>query len=1052
MSILNRERLLRSTILAGFAAVTATGVSAMAQENDEDTSTPVVTTERDAPAAAPGETIVVTGSRIRRDAFTSTAPLQVIDSEDIRDAGLIDVSAILGQTSVAQGIQLDNSITSGGFVTDGGPGAQNVSLRGLSADRTLALINGRRFAPAGIGGAPSLPDTNLIPSALIQRIDILLDGASSVYGSDAVAGVINVVLRDRFEGIQADAFVNAPESSGGGQQRYSVLMGGSSDRSNYLFAVEYYSQERLRVRDRDHHYEPDSGYYCQQRLVRDASGNLNSYCSGAIINRVRRGIDFYRTPGETNLPGVVPPGWSSVVAPGVDGPTTSLLPQFTSVYMDEDTDIVPQSQRYSIFFTGDTDLNPIFGWDGINLFTEASFTNSQTIRKTDFHGQLFPAVGADNPFNPFGVNVQPILAFPVERSSQRAEIQQARLLSGLRGDLATFGVPSWDFEVFAGYTRSMGYLYQGGIDRDRLTLSLRTSRFSDPNDPTSDIICGPAGGVSPGGSFAADPCVPINLFADSLYPNDAQGVAAFATDEEREYLEILRTSTTRVDQSIAGAFVTGPILQLPAGELAGVFGVEWRRDQLDSGSDSVTGRGVSAGFSADRRSRGGVSLAEAYAELSVPILSGMTFAEDLSLELAGRVTDHEFYGQNGTYSGRLSYSPVDYLTLRGTYGTSFRAPNARELFLGGQTGFGDVADPCVVPLGARSAVDDENPDLGFAYDASQDTREQIILDNCRAEGIDPTVLGLNIRPGSLQINSGGNVGLDPETSTAYSYGFVLNQPWFNAFDATLSVNWFKIDVEDTIATPGASFALSECYNSPQFPNDPFCARRVRVDDPDPERRFLSIVDNTPFNVARREVSGMDYNARFGADLDWFGGFRLDVNTAWTWTDKILNQTTPESNITNAVGSWTNPEWRGNLTTRVSRGDWSALWRARYVGEQATIFTDTTPGSTQPHGQRNYVACTAALIEIGCYETRDPETNQLLFSSVINEQPGTFYHDLSVTYNQDTWVLRAGVNNVLNESPALIDAGGGSTQRFNMPLGAGYDLIGRSFFVNVTKQF
>jgi hypothetical protein len=204
----------------------------------------------------------------------------------------------------------------------------------------------------------------------------------------------------------------------------------------------------------------------------------------------------------------------------------------------------------------------------------------------------------------------------------------------------------------------------------------------------------------------------------------------------------------------------------------------------------------------------------------------MTFAEDLSLELAGRLTDHEFYGQNETYSARLSYSPVDYLTFRGTYGTSFRAPNARELFPGGQSGFVDNTDPCLVALAARSPIDESNPDLGFAYDPSQDARNQIVLDSCRAEGIDPTQLGLNIRPGSLQQFTAGNTGLDPETSTAFSYGFVFNQPWFNAFDATFSMNWFKIDVEDTIALPGAAFSLSECYNSPQFPNDPFCARRV----------------------------------------------------------------------------------------------------------------------------------------------------------------------------------------------------------------------------------
>lgn len=1032
MKIWEKERLLRSTILAGFAAVTMTGAVAYAQATDEDEEEEQA---RTAPrsAAASGDTVVVTGSRIRRDSFTSTAPLQVIDVEDIRDAGLIDTAQIIQQSTVAQGVQIDNTISTGGFVTDGGPAANNVSLRGLSADRSLVLINGRRYAPAGAEGAPSLPDVNLIPSSMIQRIDILLDGASSVYGSDAIAGVVNVVLRDNFDGVQADAFINVPEHGAAVSQRYNLLMGNTGDNHRFLIGFEYFSQERMNLNDSDYNFEPGRGIACYRNIWIDANGQEQSRCTGAIINRARRGntVDVYRTPGTTNFPGILPDGWST---------GDSQAPQNTSSYLEGLDDVIPQSQRYGLFVTASRDLQPIFGFEGLEAFTEISHSNSQAAQAQGFRGQLFPTVPASNPFNPFGLVTTPILHFPAPRN-YTIEVQQTRMLVGLRGDLAGFGIPQWEFETFAGYTRSIGYSARNGIDEDRLRHSIATSRIEN-----GVIVCGtntPAGF----GFIGPDPCVPVNLFADSLYPIDGVSDSAFATQEELDYLAVRRTVTTRVDQAIAGGFVTGPLFQLPAGPMSAVLGVEWRRDSLDSGVDSVAAQGRAAGFFADRLSQGAVTLTEAYGEVSIPVISGAQFAEDLSIDLAGRLTDHEFYGQNGTYSARVGYSPFDFLTFRGTYGTSFRAPNARELFLGGQTGFvGATADPCIVPLAARQP--DPNDPLGAPiYDPNFDNRNPQVLANCQAEGVDPFSLGLG-GASSIEAFRTGNRGLDPETSTAWSLGFVFEQPWIDDFDLAVSVNWYKLKIEDSIGLPGAAFGLSQCYNSSNFPNDPFCARRVR----DANTGLLLSVDNTPFNVSRSEVSGVDLNGRFGMDIDAFGGLRLDINTTWTWSDKILNQTTDQSNVLNNVGYWGNPEWRGNFTTRVRRGDWSALWRARYIGEQASIYRDTTPGSAFPYGQRIFPTCSA--LDVGCVTVNNPATAYVDFSSYVTSQPGTWYHDLSVTYARDTWIVRAGVNNIFAEDPAVVsgNASGALLGNGNAVLGSGYDIIGRSFFMNVTKQF
>lgn len=1031
----DKERLLRSTILAGFFAAGLAASPAMAQEADEE--------DQEEQAEEQEDTIVVTGSRIRRDSFSSTAPLQVIDSQEIRDAGLIDTAQILQQTTVAQGVQLDSTITSS-FVTDGGPGANNVSLRGLSADRTLILINGRRFAPAGVEGAPALPDVNLIPSSIIQRIDILLDGASSVYGSDAVAGVVNVILRDEFDGLQVDAFVNVPEQSGGDSQRWNILMGDSTERSSFMFAVEYFNQDELEVRDRDWAFDPNDGLYCSRDIELDADGNVLSECEGAIINRARIysafvngeldftnydpalfGVDIYRN-GAEDRPLLAGTGFGT-------GDSGALANR--SSYLEGTDDIIPQSQRFSMFFTADRDLEPVFGVEGISAFVEASYSNSQTAVKSGFHGQLFPTVPGTNPFNPFGVDIVPIIASPIERSNIDIEVQQTRLIGGLTGDLAFLDAPEWSWEVFGGYTRSMGYSSRPAVDEARLRQSIYTTRY----DGNGNLVCGTEQPAELFGFLGPDECVPVNLFHPSLYPNDGQTNVGFGSEAERDYLSIERTVTTLVDQKTLGGFVTGPLFTLPAGDLSAVFGVEWREDGLDSGVDTVAAQGRAAGFFADRLSRGQVNLFEAYAEASIPVIAGQPFAEEVTIDLAGRVTDHEFYGQNETYSARGSWSPTDYLTFRGTYGTSFRAPNVRELFLGGQTGFtSGFADPCVVPADASVAG---------SYVAAEDNRDPQIIANCQAEGVDPFSLGLTGVP-SIESFRAGNPGLDPETSTALSYGAVFEQPIFDEFDLTLGFTAFKIEVEDSIAIPGTAFSLSQCYNSPNFPNDPFCARRQR----DPNTGLLSFVDNTPFNVSQSEISGIDLNSRFNYDVpeSVFGGFNIDVNTVWTWSDEILNQTTAQSVVNDQVGDWGAPEWRGTINTRLTKGDWSALWRARYLGEQASIYNDTTPGSDTPYGQRVYAGCELA----GCVEEDDPSTTFLDFSSVVTSADAVFYHDLSVTYSQDTWIVRAGVNNLLDEDPAIVDQNtSGATQASsNAVLGSGYDLLGRRFFVNVTKQF
>jgi iron complex outermembrane receptor protein len=1013
-NIWDRERLLRSTILAGFAAAGLTISPAYAQDQEED--------EDEQAEESSDDTIVITGSRIRRDAFSSPAPLQVIDSEEIRDAGLIDAAAILQTSSVAQGVQLDNAIA-GAFVTDAGPGSNTITLRGLNPDQTLLLINGRRVAPSGVEGAPSLPNLDIIPTDAIERVDILLDGASSVYGSDAVAGVVNVILKDQFDGFRIGAVTSTPEESGGGSHRWNMTMGDSSENGRFLFSMEYFHQQRLQVQDRDYNYDPTDGLYCSRDIEIAADGSLLSECEGSIINRIRTFnyyvdgapnlASYFANPGLFSTDVYSTPGTSNFVNPILGWSTgNSTDEQNRSSYLDQATDVIPDSQRYSFLFTGDYTIDRILGQENVTVFTELLHTNSQTTYRSGYHGQIFPTVGASNPFNPFGFDVVPIFASPIERSNIDVETQYTRFMTGLQGDWSF--APSWSYEMFAGYTRSMGYSRRPQVDEDRLTATIATTRVEG-----GQIVCGyDNSNVTLFGFLNPGNCVPVNLFHQNLYPQDGVSAPHFGSQEEYDFLRIDRTATTTVDQLIMGGFTTGPVFELPAGEVNAVVGIEWRRDSLDSGTDTVTSQGRAAGYFADRRSVGQAELTEYYAELSVPLVSGAAFAEDITVDLAGRLTDHEYYGQNSTYSVRGAWVVNDSLTFNGTVGTSFRAPNLRELFLGGQTGFASgFSDPCVVPTAANNSG---------TYDPANDGRDPVVLANCVAEGVDPTALGLN-GVSSIEAFRAGNPGLDPETSDAFSIGFVFDQPFTDAFDASLRVSYWGIEVQDSIAIPGTAFSLSQCYNSTNFPNDPFCARRTR----DANTGQLLLVDNTPFNVATQEATGWDFNGRFNMDIDLFGGFNYDMNATFTKSEEILSQTTAASDTNNFVGDWGNPEWRGTVNNRFTSGDWGLNWRIRYLGEQASISNVVGV---------NYGERLQAASELG--------------GDAVDSWDAVFYHDLSVNWEQDTWGITVALNNVLDEDPAVVDqnASGATQGSGSEVLGSGYDLVGRRLYLNVRKAW
>ena len=1059
----------RKTLLASvaFGALSMTG-AAWAQEDETSAEDEVIEVIEEDEDEARQEKVVVTGSRIARDEFTSASPVQIITGEAISEAGLLDLGEALRTTSVVQGFQLDQQFNAT-QVSDAGPGAQSVALRGLDPDRTLVLANGRRLAPAGIEGAPSTPDISLIPTSMIERVDILLDGASSVYGSDAIAGVVNVILIDEFDGIEIGGQMNHTLEEGGESFQVNFVSGATSDRGKFVVAGEYFHQEPQSACSRD----------WMETVARDNFPDFEGQTLCGSIDIDETG-SFLGTGFQSQSFSAFPFG---AILLGRNGQSVAGIPNFISadlannfnglytltVPLNEDLQLTPSFDRATLYATAEFDIDAV---PGMTAFGEFSLSNRQAAFSSR-PGVIDVVVQPDNPFlvsegfllggSPPNANFTMRPLDPT-RNGVESELTQYRGIAGVKGDLGFMNesAADWTYEAFLGYTRSQGYSSRGVILEENLIRSLNT--VVDPE--TGAIVCAdtpnPTGPFSPGESL--EPCIPFNPFFGGLYPTD--GSQPFFQDPRLEdYLSGSRSSTTFVDEIIAGGFVTGPLFDIPTGgEVSGLIGVEWRENSIDTRSDDVTARGLGSGFFVDRPSNGNVDLFEVFGEVVVPLIEDKPFADSLQVELAGRLTEHEFYGSNSTYAAKVEYDPTEWLKLRGTYGTSFRAPNLRELFLQGQSSFASVSDPCEVPTLAQSDTDGDgvldaytpgpiDPDTGRPQ---FDGRAQQVLNNCIAEGLDPFSLAIGINTGSVETFNAGNTGLDPETSTSFSYGFVAEQPFTDLFDLTLGVTWWDIEIEDSVFQPNGQFLVSQCYTSPTFPNDPFCTRRQR----DPATGFLNEIDATPFNIAQQTASGIDFNLRYEQEFTAFGqDLAFSINTQATKTDDISETITLPGAapvFDQDAGDFGNPEWRWSSQQRLDVGDnLSFFWQARMIGEQSLpdIVDETSDFDGRPDN-----------CELGPLDDGTIPPGGEPFGTASVEVPGcysvenTFYHDLSMNYEADTWSFRLGVQNVLDQEPPRIDEDAGTLDDpvfidlRNVPQGVGYDRRGRTVFVAVSKKF
>ncbi|MBO9546754.1 TonB-dependent receptor [Caulobacter sp.] len=996
----HRRHLLASTIIAGLAVGVA--LPAMAQ-----TAAPLQTTDS-AKDTSEVEAVVVTGSRIKRNEFNSPDPVQVITADQGRLKGIGNTAQLLQSSTIASGSPQITAAVSSAFVTDGGPGSETISLRGLGANRTLVLLNGRRAGPAGVRGGVSAFDLNVLPVAAIDRVEILKDGASSVYGSDAVAGVVNIITKRGQDGFSIDAFASQPQRHGGQEFRTSAGWGKTFSRGFFNITYDYAKKTEQSNGQR-------AWTNCGQAYIFDANGKRKdtidprtgtTQCRDLLYDQVwLYTLDFEGRDGKlqydygNNLgkyisqypagkagdyPGA-PPGWF-VVGDSLDpaNPDMGVL-DYNSPY-NLASSLTPRTERNTVFAQASFDVN-----DHVEAYGEVLLNRRAT--KTNGYRQIWTYLYTEDYGDPFSAGftgdfiLSPTIVTPLARAGQKVDYQ--RYVGGLRGDFGANFLKGWDWDIFAQYSHNKGLYSQDVVLGDALNSadgrsdggSFGIGKANSIPRPTASCV----GYTTP---ISKRKCVDVNWMSPDF-------LAGKYTPEEQAFLFDTETGKTIYKQLAIEGSVSGDLFKLPAGTVGAAFGVAYRKDEINDTPGAITQAGNIWGSSTSGITAGKDTTKEIYGELSVPLVKSVPFIQSLDLSLSGRYTDVNSYGSDQTYKVGLNWQIIPSVRVRATRGTSFRAPALFELYKNAETGFVSQRnlDPCIRWQAALTAG----------------TLPQYVADNCKAAGIPPAYTGAGAQ---ATVTSGGGAGsLEAETSKATTYGVI----WTPKFaDLKVAVDYFDIRVNNEITQLGAARIVNGCYRSLSFPTDKLCTLFTRG----PSNLVTTVTDNY-LNIATQVNKGLDLTVNYGQDLPW--DVRMDVELQSTWqfkdTTALFADTVVDSN-----GFVGDPDWTGQLNFRFTKGDWAALWGIDMVGKASDA--------------EDYA---------------DSNTTKTTFYKIHTEF--TAYHSLSLQKKFENFTVLGGVANLFDEAPPQVSQNAGN---YNMVgrsvLASQYDYIGRRMFVSFQAKF
>ncbi len=850
--------------------------------------------------ASDGETIVVTGTRIRRPDFESPSPVITLGAATIQQSGTTNLTDFLTGFPALQGssTSADNSGSRAGI---GATGLNLLNLRNLGTERTLVLVDGRRHV-ASVPGSQAI-DINSIPNDLVERVDILTGGVSAIYGADAVTGVVNFVLKQNFEGITARGQAGITEYGDAGKRLLAVTAGKNfaDGRGNVAVAYEYGSESRLEARDRRALRGSNLvGFYRNPADPEFQSGYTGGADNGIPDNIPTRDVRYNDTAREGGIdvdfdgqPDFIVNGAGQLVPFSLG---TVLRPGFSqggsgTRVADYQNDLLPQIDRHVVNAIAHFDVSP-----ALTLFADAKYAHNKafTLGQPSFDYYLLVEDG--NPFLPAGLPALGNGGVLVTRDNfdigQRGETitrETYRGVVGAKGEIndhASYEV-SYTFGQSNVMNRYVNNTYNdrffAALDAVRdpangqITCRVNLDPTWTPNQPNaSRSVVNPT-------TFRPGECVPLNLFGDGA-PSQAalDFVRATTTDRSR-----LRQHV--VSGSVSGDF--GQFFKLPGGPVNFVLGGEYRKEESRFIPDPLAAQGLTFTNSLGRE-EGEYDVKEGFAELDVPLLRDMAFAHRLSLGAAIRFSDYSTIGSTTTWKVNGTYAPVRDLTFNGTYSKAVRAPNIGELFSGQSQTFAFITDPC-----DRSEIQNGT--------ASRAANCQTLLTSL---GVANPANYVDARTANISGFSGGNANLREEEATTWTAGAVL-QPRFLP-GLSVRADWYDISLRGAINTVTANEVARLCVDQATLDNV-FCQSITRTNVTTGTAAQGNIVGFTvaPQNVARFSTAGLDVNINYNIDAGSAG--RFNVRLIGNYLDKLEFIGTPGADVTDSRGETFAPKYTVN---------------------------------------------------------------------------------------------------------------------------------------------
>jgi outer membrane receptor protein involved in Fe transport len=974
------------------------------------------------------ETVVVTGSRIQTTNLTSPSPVSVSTAEQIqltKATNLEDVLLKMTGPDLAGGLSVNSN--------NGGVGLSLIGLRTLGPTRTLVLIDGQRDIPEFVGTI-SVPDFNAIPVPMVERIEVLRDGASSVYGADAIGGVINIITKKDFSGLQLD--VNGGDSQHGGGATYglSATMGANVDRGNVTINLEHDFDGGIQGYQRDwatdtHATDPNfpggSVYRSQLATLQQAGSNTmwiggtpystkNSAAPSVPCDVFVSGLGKWRLDADCRPPGGG--AWNALTS---------------------------QLERSQISINGHYDVT-----NNVTFIMQGSFTDrrtgqqlrpepllgSQIATTSDAGTTIFPGFLVPANVHWGYTSGGSLSACPAPNAGQsclnanftpsqfgprtyRQNSETYRMKAGFEGHL--WGDYNWE----------AGYVQQRNDDTNQ---TFNTGNFFHLAQELGEIPCIDApGGCTAGPAFGyawSVPNTPVNWF-DGPTP---------MTKAQRDYLVYDQVDTNHSWENYFYADFGGPVIDDWAGTIRGSIGVERRWEHAEDHPDILVQDGFGPNKSAP--TFGGYGVWSAYGELAIPVLKDMPFAKSLEVRPSARWDNYSNFGSATTWKVGADWDIVDDVRVRGTYSTNFRAPSVAELFGGNAVSYLTVhGDPCdsrtVINGNTNMPATAAEATARLAGSGGVGTPGNTTCYNALAAlGLTAAAIHTyqspenNLSSDQRGFLIGGNPTLKPEKAHQWTLGVVLTPHWVPGL--SFGADYYNITITNTViggvalSFPTPNTFLLDCYSS-ATQNAGFCTNVQRTLGSGIQQ-ILST--NANFGVAK--VSGLDMEATYANEWDSLGiglpgSFTLNVQASNQYTN---SQTEPDGSTSFFLGT-TNPgneaifpKWRGTLNFDWTFGGWALHYDAQFIGHAS----DSGPGGGDPFGA---------------------------------ELPDYVYHNISAGYElggllKDEGVIVSntriivGINNLFDKDPPFY--GSDSICKCNSFAGT-YDFAGRFFYTRLSTK-